>query len=149
MAKMESMIKSEIVRLSTKEVRKLSVPLRRDVRQMKGIVSQLRKSVLELQRFAAQREREKPEDQVSVAAGPEEVKKSRFSPGLLRSLRKKLGITQKELAVLAGVTVGAAHLWEMGKFRPKGEKMAVLVGLRKLGRSGVRKLLEGRGARSK
>jgi len=149
MAKMESMIKSEIVRLSTKEVRKLSVPLRRDVRQMKGIVSQLRKSVLELQRFAAQREREEPEDQVSVAASPEEVKKSRFSPGLLRSLRKKLGITQKELAVLAGVTVGAAHLWEMGKFRPKGEKMAVLVGLRNLGRSGVRKLLEGRGNRSK
>jgi transcriptional regulator with XRE-family HTH domain len=36
---------------------------------------------------------------------------------LLQSLRKRLGITQKELAILAGVTVGAAHLWEIGKFK--------------------------------
>ena len=77
-----------------------------------------------------------------LAASPEEVKKARFSPRLLRSLRKSLGITQKELAVLAGVTVGAVHLWEKGKFRPKDEKMAVLLGLRKLGRGGVKKLLE-------
>ena len=42
-----------------------------------------------------------------LEAAPEEVKISRFSPRLIRSLRKHLGITQKELAILAGVTVGA------------------------------------------
>jgi len=75
-------------------------------------------------------------------ASPEEVEKSRFSPRLLQILRKNLGMTQKELATLAGVSIGAVQLWEKGKFRPKEDKMAVFVGLRKLGSSGVRKLLE-------
>ena len=146
MAKMESVIKSEVIRLSSREMRKVSVPLRRDVRQLKGMVSQLRRSVSELGRFMAQQEKLKPRQEKPVLASPEEVGKSRFSPGLLRSLRKKLGITQKELAVLAGVTIGAAHLWETGKFRPKKDKIALLVGLRKLGPGGVRKLLEERSA---
>jgi DNA-binding transcriptional regulator YiaG len=58
--------------------------------------------------------------------------------------RKELGLSQKELAVLTGVTVGAVHKWESGKFRPKDEKRRVLVALRKLGRGGVKKLLEER-----
>ena len=144
MGKMQSTITSEISRLSSREIRKVLVPLRRDVRQMKGMVSQLRKSVSELQRFMAQQEKLKPKQEKTLMASPEEVGKSRFSPRLLQILRKNLGITQKELAVLAGVTVGAAHLWEKGKFRPKDDKMAVLVGLRKLGPGGVRKLLEER-----
>jgi transcriptional regulator with XRE-family HTH domain len=53
-----------------------------------------------------------------------------------------LGITQKELAILTGVTVGAAHLWEIGRFKPSMKKKAVMVALRKLGRREVRKLLE-------
>ena len=147
MAKMESVVKSEIVRLSTREVRKVWVPLRRDVRLLKGLVSQLRRSVLGVQRFVAQQEKQRMGKKAPLAASPQEVERSRFSPRLLQSLRKNLGITQKELAVLAGVTVGAAHLWEKGKFRPKDEKKAVLVGLRKLGRAGVRKLLEEKGAK--
>ena len=144
MAKMESVIKEEIIRLSTREMWKVSVHLRRDVRQMKGMVSQLRRSVSGLQRFMAQQEKLRPKQEKPVVASPEEVEKSRFSPRLLQILRKNLGITQKELAVLAGVSIGAVQLWEKGKFRPKDEKMAVLVGLRKLGRAGVRKLLEER-----
>jgi len=142
MAKMESVIKSEIVRLSTREMRKVWVPLRREVRLLKGLVSQLRKSFFELRRLATQQEKQKTEKKPVLGASPEEVKKSRFSPRLLRSLRKHLGITQRELAILAGVTIGAIQKWEAGKFRPKNDKMAVLVGLRKLGRGGVRKLLD-------
>ena len=141
MTKMEPVIKSEIVRLAKGELRKVSIPLKRDVRLLKGMVSQLRKNVLALKRFAAQQERQKREHGVLLAASAEEVKKARFSPGLLRSLRKKLGITQKELAILAGVSLGAAHLWETGKFRPKDNKMGVLVALRKLNRRQVRELL--------
>ena len=147
MGKMESTITSEIIRLSSREMRKVWGPLRRDVRVMKGMVSQLRKSVSELQRFVAQQEKLKPKQESPLVASPEEVEKVRFSPRLLQILRKNLGITQKELATPAGVTVGAAHLWEKGKFRPKEEKIAVLVGLRKMRKEGVRKLLEERESR--
>jgi DNA-binding transcriptional regulator YiaG len=80
-----------------------------------------------------------------LEAPPEEVKESRFSPRLIRSLRGHLGVTQKEMAILTGVTVGAVHLWESGQFKPSMKKKAVMVALRKLGRREVRKLLEGKG----
>jgi len=144
MGKLEGTIKSEIVRLAKREMRKTFVPLRRDVRLLKSTVSQLRKTVVVLERLVAQQQKELKKRKVPLEATPEELKKSRFSPRLVRSLRKKLGISQKELAVLAGVTVGAAHLWEKGKFKPKDEKKAVMVALRKLGRREVRKLLEER-----
>jgi DNA-binding transcriptional regulator YiaG len=141
MGKVGSIINSEIIRLTKKEMHKVSIPLKRDVRLLKNTVSQLRKSVLSLERFSTQKQKELSKHEIQFEAPPEETKQSRFSPRLLQSLRKRLGITQKELAILAGVTIGAAHLWETGKFRPKDNKIGVLVALRKLNRRQVRELL--------
>src|SRR5512139_3461389 len=102
MGKLEGMIRDEIMRVARREMRKSFVPLRRDVRSMKGIMSQLRKSVLGLERFKSQEEKQMAQKPVPEVA-PEEVKKARFSPRLIQSLRKKLKITQKELALLAEV----------------------------------------------
>ena len=142
MGKLGVTIKSEIVRLAKREIHKTLIPLGRDVRLLKSAVSQLRKTVLALERFVAQQQNELKKRKIPLEATPEEVKKSRFSPALIRNLRRHLGITQKELAILTGVTIGAAHLWEKGKFEPGDEKKAVMVALRKLGRRDVRKLLE-------
>lgn len=142
MARFEAIIKSEIVRLAKREVRKISVPLSRDVWSLKSAVSQLRKAVLTLQRITNQQQKQLEKGEMPLQAAPEEVKLSRFSPRLIRSLRGHLGITQKELALLTGVTVGAVHLWESGQFKPSEKKKAVMVALRKLGRREVRKLVE-------
>jgi len=147
MNKMETILKSEIIRLTQREMRKVSIPLGRDVRLLKNAVSQLRKAVLALERFAAHQQKEISKREIRLEAPPEEVRKSRFSPRLIRSLRKKLRITQKELAVLSGVTVGAVHQWEVGKFQPKTVKKARLAALRKLTRSEVKKLLEEKGTK--
>ena len=144
MAKFETMIKSEMVRLAKREVRKICVPLRSDVWSLKSAVSQLHKSVLMLQRITASQQKELEKGKMLLEAPPEEVKESRFSPRLIKSLRGHLAITQKELAILTGVTVGAVHLWESGRFKPSMKKKAVMVALRKLGRREVRKLLEGK-----
>ncbi len=152
MGKVEGIIKSEIVRLARREMRRISFPLGKDVRLLKTTVSQLRKTVSDLERFAASQEAEVQKGKVQLVATPEEVKMARFSPRLIRSLRKHLGITQNELAILAGVTVGAIHQWEGGIFVPRAEKKGVLVALRKLRRREVRKLLEEKrseGARKK
>ena len=142
MSKLETIIKSEIVRLAKREIRKISVPLGRDVRSLKSAVSQLRKAVLTVQRITATQQKELERGKMPLEAAPEEVKMSRFSPRLVRSLRGHLGITQKELAILTDVTVGAVHQWESGQFKPSMKKKAVMVALRKLGRREVRKLLE-------
>jgi len=142
MGKVEGIIKSEIVRLAKREIRKISVPLGGDVWSLKSAISQLRKAVLMLQRITASQQKELEKRKVPLEATTEEIKVSRFSPRLIRSLRGHLGITQRELATLTGVTVGAAHHWESGKFKPNMKKKAVIVALRKLGRREVRKLLE-------
>ena len=142
MGKLEATIKNEMIRLAKKEIRSTSVPLGRDVRLLKSAVSQIRKAVLVLERSAAQQQKELGKRKVPLEATPEEVKKSRFSPALIRSLRKHLRISQKEPAIFSGVTVGAVHLWESGKFEPKDEKKAAMIALRKLGRRDGRKHLE-------
>ncbi len=142
MGKLESTIKSEIERLAKGEIRKFSVPLGRDVRSIRITLSKLRRTVLLLERFMAGQRRELEKKKVPLEATTEELKKSRFSPRLIKSLRKKLGISQKELAILIGITAGAVASWESGKFVPKEKKKGMMVALRKLGRRGVRKMLE-------
>jgi DNA-binding transcriptional regulator YiaG len=141
MGKLEGIIKDEIIRLAKREMRMKFVPLHRDVRSLKITASQLHKSVLGLQRVVSQQKKEmgpKPVPEVT----PEDMKKARFSPRLIKSLRKHLGISQKEMGKLAGVTVGAIFQWEKGKFEPRDNKKKILVGLRKLGRQEARRLLE-------
>ncbi|RPJ02669.1 MAG: XRE family transcriptional regulator [Deltaproteobacteria bacterium] len=145
MGKFEGMMKEEIVRLARREMKKSFVPLSREVRSMRGVISQLRKTVAGLQRFVTQQEKEMKGKKMPLEAPAEEVKKARFSPRLLMSLRKRLGVTQKEMAALTGVTVGAIYQWEKGIFEPRGEKKRVLVALRKLGRREARKILEEKG----
>jgi len=142
---LETTIKSEIVRLAKRELKRVAVPLRRDVRTLRMTVSQLRKTLSGLERFAARRGSELMGEKAKLSASPEELEKARFSPRLILTLRKRLGITQKELATLAGVTVGAIFQWEKGIFDPREDKKAVLVALRKLGRRQVKTLLEEKG----
>ena len=140
MGKLEGIIKDEIIRLAKREMRMKFVPLRRDVRSLKITASQLRKSVLGLQRVVSQQERQMGQKPVPEVT-PEDMKKARFSPRLIKSLRKHLGVSQKEMTKLAGVTTGAVFQWESGKFEPRDDKKKILVGLRKLGRQKARNLL--------
>ncbi len=144
MGKLEKSIQSEMVRLARMELRKVSVPLVRDVWSLKRAISQIRKNVLPLQRFIARQQKELENRKIPLEVTPEEMKMSRFSPRLIQSLRKHLGLSQRELAILTGVTVGAVQKWESGKFKPMEEKKRRMVALRKLRRSDVRKLLTGK-----
>jgi DNA-binding transcriptional regulator YiaG len=149
MGKVESTIRSEIERLARKEIRRVTVPLAKDLKGLKGVVGQLRKAAAVFEK-AEIRSRKPSEAKPALAAvSPEEMKAARLSPRLIRTLRERLGLTQKDLAALLGVTVGTVHHWEMGKFDPRGEKKGALVALRKLGRRQVKMLLQEKNAAGK
>jgi DNA-binding transcriptional regulator YiaG len=80
----------------------------------------------------------------AVKAAPKGGKGPRLTPSGIRSLRKKLGVSQRELANLMGVTMGAVALWEKGTFKPKEEKLTKLMELRKLGKKQVKEMLAGK-----
>ena len=148
MAKIEGVIKAEIMRLAKREVRAVFRPLKREVWQMSTKLSGLSKGIASLNRMAKElhlEEKAKPK----LEATAEEVKISRLTPERISRLRKKLGISQRELGILTGATIGAVLSWEKGKFRPKGEKKAALVALRKLKKREVKKLLAEKAEESK
>lgn len=143
---MEQMLKSEITRLAKKQVRATYLPLAHDVRRLKRTVSALRKTVAVLARLRAELQVQRTAERARLAAAPEEVKVAHLSPLLVKKLRKRLGITQGELAMLVGVSGSAVGSWEYGKAKPEGHNREALVALRKLGRREVARILAAKAA---
>ena len=140
MGKLESIIKSEIQRLAKHEVRSVYRPLRKEVWGLKLKLSNLMRNFTVLNRLAKGLAKTKSTES-KLEATPEEVKASRLTPERIRGLRKKLGISMRELGVLTGTSLGAVQSWERGKFKPQGERKAALVALRKVRKRDVRKML--------
>ncbi len=139
MGKIESTIKSEIMRLAKRQVKTTFIPLKREVRMMRFKLSDLSKGFDSLNRMA--KELRLGEGKPKLEATPDEVKASRLSPERIRGLRRKLGLSQRELGILTGASLGAILSWEKGKFKPRGDKKVALVALRKLGKREVKDLL--------
>jgi DNA-binding transcriptional regulator YiaG len=139
MAKIEGVIKSEIQRLAKREIRSTFIPLRREVRAMRLKLSGLSRGIASLNRMA--KGLRLGEAKPKLEATPEEVKASRLTPDRIRGLRKKLGISMRELGILTGSSLSAVLSWEKGKFKPRGEKKVALVALRKVRKRDVKKLL--------
>ena len=139
MAKIEGVIKSEIQRLAKREIRSTFIPLRREVRAMRLKLSGLSRGIASLNRMA--KGLRLGEAKPKLEATPEEVKASRLTPDRIRGLRKKLGISMRELGILTGSSLSAVLSWEKGKFKPRGDKKAALVALRKVRKRDLKKLL--------
>jgi len=140
LGKIESTIKAEIERLAKHEVRTAFRPLRKEVWGIRLKLSNLLKAFVPMNRLAKEIAESKAKE-LKLAASPEEVKASRFTPERIKLLREKLGISQRELGILVGATTGAVLSWEKGKFKPQREKKAALVALRKVKKRDVKKML--------
>ena len=111
-------------------------------------MSALRKTVAVLARLGTEMQAQRTAERAKLAAAPEEVKAARLTPWLIKKLRKRLGITQGELATLVGVSTSAVGSWEYGKAKPQGHNREALVALRKLGRREVAGILATKAAES-
>ena len=49
-----------------------------------------------------------------------------FEPADVRAIRKKIGLSQSEFALLIGVSVATLQNWEQGRRRPEGPARALL-----------------------
>jgi len=141
MGKIESIVKSEIQRLAKREIKSTFLPLRREVRSLRLKVSGLSKNFKVLNRLAKEQIIPMASEKFKLEASPEEVKIARLTPARIRNLRKKLGISQRELASLTGASMGAVVMWEKGKFKPKADKKGALIALRRLGKRQVKRML--------
>ncbi len=143
MGKMEQVLRSEIGRLARKEIKAALAPLQKEVKQLKRRVARLSKAGAGGGAAAAAGPAAPP---IELKADPEEVAKARFSAGLIKKLRKRLGVTQAELATLMDVSPTTVAFWEQGRNRPTDASKVALVALRKLGRRDIKRLLEAKGS---
>ncbi len=104
-------LKAEISRLSRKEIKKELEPIRRVNAAQRGLIANLRRDVTALQREVARLQKATGK-MAPPATEPEETKGFWMSGKGVRSLRKRLGITQIELSKLAEVSHQSIVRWE-------------------------------------
>ncbi|HOX38106.1 MAG TPA: helix-turn-helix transcriptional regulator [Candidatus Brocadiia bacterium] len=142
MGKIESVLKSEITRLSRRETKTMMSKTIAEVRQLRKRVMNIERELRAVKSAAAAADRGRMAPQTAVVSAPDDQSSGiRLSPGLLRALRRRLNISQVELAKLVGVSVVAVGLWETGRSRPRQESKNRIAALRKLGRRDVQNLL--------
>lgn len=132
---------TEIQRISKKEIRKATTGVKKAMTGLKKEVAELTKALRVVGKAAQASAKVKPVQELAgLEAG--ESKAARFTPKSIMSLRKRLGVSQAELAKLAGVSTGSVFHWEKGKAKPRGAGIAGLRKLRAIGKSEARAVLD-------
>jgi DNA-binding transcriptional regulator YiaG len=136
MSNIAKALKAEISRISRKEAKSATGPIAKSNIDLK-------KTVLDLKKRLAALEKEnkrllggvKKEMPVSAPEPSEETKKARITSTTVRSLRKRLGLSQSEFGKLAGVTTGAVYLWENkeGPLNLRDKTKAALLSIKGMG----------------
>ncbi len=141
MGKLEHAFKGEIVRLARKEAKVNTRVVAKEVVRLKRTIAEFRRTLTAIRKEMKLSVR-RPAAAVDLpGASDAELRKARFSPSLIQKLRKRLGITQGQLASLLDVTPGAVAFWEQGRSRPRDSHKRKIVTLRGLGKRDVARLL--------
>jgi DNA-binding transcriptional regulator YiaG len=135
-------MKEEIRRLARSEIRahlkglrRIVAQHRRDLASLKRLAPRLGKSVA----FLEGQERSRvAEPQVSAKT----AEKARFSAKWLRAHRERIRLSAEQYARLVGVSGLSIYNWELGKAKPRKEKLAALAAIRGIGRREALKRLE-------
>ncbi len=139
--------KDEIRRLARKEIRAANTALKSDNTALKRAVSQLKRQVATLERDARllkAAEKRLREDAKSTKTTSDELDPIRFTAKGIRSLRRRLGISQAELAQLVDVSAQAVYIWENkdGRLNLRSGSKAAMAELRTIGAREARRRLE-------
>jgi DNA-binding transcriptional regulator YiaG len=137
-------LKDEIQRLARKEGKALTLKLRKDTVAAKKVLAGIKKRIAQLERTAKQliaQEGKRAKLQPPAAEAAEAL---RFSAKGIRSLRRKLKLSQADFAKLAGVSSLSVYQWERkeGRLNFRGATKTKIAEIRGLGAKGARKRLE-------
>jgi DNA-binding transcriptional regulator YiaG len=136
MSNIAKALKAEIARISRKEAKSATGPIAKSNIDLRKTVADLKKRLAALEkenkRLLAGAKREKP---VFAPEPSEETKKARITSTTIRSLRKRLGLSQADFGKLAGVTTGAVYLWEskQGPLNLRDKTKATLLSIKGMG----------------
>jgi DNA-binding transcriptional regulator YiaG len=131
------MLKEEMARVARRTLRAETEGLKKASAQYRSEIAALKRRVdmLERQLGKVGKKLSKGENADPVDAMASQV---RFSAKGLRALRKRLGVSAGELAVLVGVSAQTIYNWETGNTRPRRDQVAAIAALRHIGKREVK-----------
>jgi DNA-binding XRE family transcriptional regulator len=137
-----TVLKSEISRVSRKEVRGETQALKKSISQYRTQIADLKR------RMQALEQQIKRLRKFAGAASAVEVElephtKVRFSAKSLIAQRKRLGLSAAAMARLLGVSALSVYKWESGNTRPRAKQIEAIAALRGMGKRDVAQQLEG------
>lgn len=131
MANLGSMLKTEISRLSRREIRGQIMPLRKIAWTLRREVAALKRRLNESDRRLKGLARISPQTPVGDRRSERPI---RFVAKGLRSLRRRLGLSANQLAQLINVSPQSVYNWEQKKAVPRKEQAAAIASIRTLGK---------------
>lgn len=136
-------LKAEISRLARKEARAVAGPARKASAQLRRTVAELRRSITRLERSNKSLATQLKVGLQPVAA-PGQTGKARVTAKGMRSLRRKLRLTQAEFGALIGVSGQAVLNWEKktGALRVRQKTRGAILAIRGLGAKEARQQVE-------
>jgi DNA-binding transcriptional regulator YiaG len=128
-----ALLKAEIARLSKREIRKEVAGVRKASATYRREIAALKRQVIALQRKSALLERRANQafDNKASALPDRPV---RFVAKGLRSLRRRLGFSAAQLALVLGVSEQSVYNWETRKATPRKGQLAAINTMRGMGK---------------
>ena len=134
-------LRNEITKLAKKEVKQALEPLKEQVRELGKTVRAQRKQISELGKQLPRKVDTVTAPKAEVEA-PRKEPKIRISKGSVKRHRSRLGLSQKEMGLLVGVSALSVSNWETGKMSPRGRNRQAFAELRNIDAPEARLRLE-------
>ena len=153
MSNIAKVLKAEIMRISRKEVKGATQGIGKSNTWLRKTVADLKKRLLLLEKENKRLVVTMKKYQVESTEKPdqEEGKKARLTSRGIRSLRRRLRLSQLDFGKLLGTTPGAVYLWEKkeGALSLRDRTKAAILSIRVLGAGEAREKLAGAETKSK
>ena len=136
-------LKSEISRLARREAKQVVAPVQKASANYRGLIAALRKQIDALQSEVASLRRAVPKTEKVLRASQEPAGRFWISGKGVKTLRKRLGLTQAQFGNLVGVSAVTVVKWEAheGKVNLRKAAAGKLQGLRGIGKRQAAEML--------
>jgi DNA-binding transcriptional regulator YiaG len=132
MSNFATALKSEVTRIARKEIRSQTEDVRKSLAAMRAELKDLKLRLRSAEQALSAQDKPARPSQTQPPTAEPATRSPRFSPAWLLALRKRLGLTQSQLAQLIGVSELSIYNWESGRVRPRDSFILAIGAVRSL-----------------
>lgn len=136
MSKLSTLFNDEISRLARREIRQEVQGLKKANAAYRSDIAALKKRVQQLEQQARQLAKgtKAPKPVIEREKAERKPRASKFSAEAFAALRKKLGLSPKDMGKLLGISDQSIHKWESAGVIPRAQQLEAIAAIR-----GIRK----------